>query len=437
MAGICTMTVTTLGGLASEAPKLRGASRDPLSLVEEARVLADTVDQHRVRAEDGSLTWRGPRSPEPGMPYRMVRVDPHLYGGTVGIAVFLAAIAKVAQESRYRDLALEALVPLRRRLMEILDDPERSRTVKIRIGGCFGIGSLLYSFLKIASFLDEPELIREAHGLSALLTPERIAQDDLLDVVFGSAGAILALLALHRVAPEPNRHGLSPLAIAAGCARRLLSHRVSHEGAPRAWVTMPGHPPLTGFSHGAAGISYALLRLYAATGKNELWEAAIEGLAFERSLYFPEHKNWRDMRSPDLRFLVNWCHGAPGIALARIGGLDVADGPEVREEIRAGIEKTLSLHLTLLDHLCCGNFGRAEILLYAHQKLGDCNLLDASVALTQRARERAKANGYFTWLSGAQDPLFDPGFFTGAAGVGYALLRLAYPTTLPCLLVLE
>jgi lantibiotic modifying enzyme len=30
-----------------------------------------------------------------------------------------------------------------------------------------------------------------------------------------------------------------------------------------------------------------------------------------------------------------------------------------------------------------------------------------------------------------------PGFFCGTAGIGYALLRLAYPDSLPCVLLWE
>lgn len=35
------------------------------------------------------------------------------------------------------------------------------------------------------------------------------------------------------------------------------------------------------------------------------------------------------------------------------------------------------------------------------------------------------------------DGVFDPRFFTGFSGVGYALLRLVSPDTLPCILALE
>ena len=41
-----------------------------------------------------------------------------------------------------------------------------------------------------------------------------------------------------------------------------------------------------------------------------------------------------------------------------------------------------------------------------------------------------------TWRTTMSPDLFDPTFFTGAAGIGYVLLRLADPS-LPCVLALD
>ncbi|HEX9944662.1 MAG TPA: lanthionine synthetase LanC family protein [Thermoanaerobaculia bacterium] len=123
------------------------------------------------------------------------------------------------------------------------------------IGGLIGTGSMIYSLLRIGEWLGQPDLAQEAHDLTVLITPERIAQDGQVRIQTGSAGTILALLALHSYHPGPNRDGRTPLAIAAECAAHLLSQRTFYEGRPRAWQLSPGKPPLMGFAYGAAGIA--------------------------------------------------------------------------------------------------------------------------------------------------------------------------------------
>lgn|GEM_PF-7094356 len=93
---------------------------------------------------------------------------------------------------------------------------------------------------------------------------------------------MLVLLALEEVEAGENPAGRSPLDLARSCARHLLATRTRRdsprdgavpdggqvggqhrsERSPRAWVTIKDLPHMSGFSHGAAGIAYALSRLY-------------------------------------------------------------------------------------------------------------------------------------------------------------------------------
>ena len=73
---------------------------------------------------------------------------------------------------------------------------------------------------------------------------------------------------------------------------------------------------------------------------------AESAIAYERSTFVAEEANWPDYRtgaeeriSPDPRFMVAWCHGAPGIGLARIDSLQHMDDRETREEIQIALSK--------------------------------------------------------------------------------------------------
>jgi lantibiotic modifying enzyme len=181
-----------------------------------------------------------------------------------------------------------------------------------------------------------------------------------------------------------------------------------------------------------------LLRLYERTGDRELWDAAQEGLAYERSVYAPRHENWPDFRWPQQRFAMAWCHGAPGIGLARAAALPVSDDAHTRQEIAVAFEQTarVARGLAPVDHLCCGNAGLLDILLCGARTLRDPALLGQAGDLAARLVARAAGGGQFRLLSGGDD-FFVASLFQGAAGVGYALLRLAAPETLPSVLLIE
>ncbi len=296
-----------------------------------------------------------------------------------------------------------------------------------------GLGAFAYAFHRIGVWIGEPGLVSESQDLLSLFTADRIVADRFLDVVGGSAGGLLSLLAI-----TPAADGKSTAALAAvGCGRRLVSTLLWNDRRPAGWRTLPGCPPLGGFSHGAAGICYSLFRLYERTRDKAFWDAARGGLVFERSLYDPAERNWLDLRSPGAGFSVRWCHGAPGVALGRIAALHILNTAEIHGEIREALQTTRAAALDDLDHICCGNMGRVEILLYASQKLGRPELLETVYSLAAKVLRRARSRGRFGWIQDPTVDVFDPAFFTGAAGVGYTLLRLAKPDALPCLLLLE
>ncbi len=410
-----------------------------MSFAEEALAAAEGLGEQiwecRVRDRDDQIAWLRPGSEARGEAVSLVtRADPFLYDGTAGIALFLAALAHVTGDETWRGRSLQALLPVRRMLARITAGADRAaRLGRLGIGGLIGLGSLFYSFLRIGRLSDEPLLLDEAQGLAAMMTPERIRADSACDILYGSAGAILALLALSREA------GGGPWLEAAGdCARNLLDRRESFEGGPRTWRSLPGLPPLGGFSHGAAGISYALLRLLAQTGGPGLLGGAEEGLAFERTLYSPKGEGWRDAKSTEAaRYSAGWCLGAAGEVIARLPARELLAAPEIEEELALGLEITRSAPPETVDHLCCGTMGRAESLLFASEALGDEALGQAAEELARSVLARRDAAGSFRWRKEMSSDLFDPTFFTGASGVGYTLLRLAAPRRLPCVLALD
>ena len=123
----------------------------------------------------------------------------------------------------------------------------------------------------------------------------RLDDDRSFDVVDGAAGCIGSLLALHAVAPAA-----ATLDLATRCGDHLLGHARSMPHGI-GWIPERADTPLAGFAHGAAGIAWALLKLAAATGERRFRTAALEAIAYERSLFSPEAQNWPDLRAVERR----------------------------------------------------------------------------------------------------------------------------------------
>ena len=368
-----------------------------------------------------------------------------LYGESPGLALFWAAMARSFPEerARYAERSLAKLRATRHRISEWLVEPTRMDAAGTRLGVC-GLGGALYALTCAGVLLREEDLLREACAASVLFTPERISRDRRFDFVDGCAGAILALLALDRSLELQGRAHEGLLEAAIRCARHLLGAQSGAPGEPRGWE-VDGGRLFCGFAHGAAGILHALLGVYERTGDPACLQAARDAMAFEDGLYRPGIGNWvpYSISGEEGWPTVAWCWGAPGIALGRIASLEVFDHPEVREDIRRGLETTLAQPQTLEDHVCCGNLGRAQILAYSARALAGTSvmpdpgaLLTAADRLVHGVLRRAKGRGGFR-LSASPDEPFQPFFFKGAAGIGYAFLDLAEPGRLPLPLLLE
>jgi type 2 lantibiotic biosynthesis protein LanM len=405
---------------------------DPTEWLTEAQILGERIRLYARRTSNGEVVWldpEGPASPN-GRP---ALLGPHLYSGSAGVALFFAALEHVVGEGRDIDLVLGTVALLRRQIAR-LADTTASGPRKLKLGGLIGLGSYIYVFLRIARWLDQPQLTTAACEVAALITPERIAADEGLDVMYGSAGAIMALLLLDREAPETE--DLLPIERAVTCGEHLLRRRLASAGEPGAWPAN-GRSPLCGFAHGAAGIAAALARLADRTGREDFLHAAREGLEFERRHYDSGQKNWRLLHDPLPSFSAAWCAGASGIALGRLCMPPGTRDNEAEAELELGLATTANDAESPFDYLCCGDMGRVDVLLEAARRLSDNELRRSAWNLAGQTLARARTrDGCYRWPP-SENAIIPPSFFTGASGVGYGLLRLAAIRELPCVLCLE
>jgi len=354
----------------------------------------------------------------------------HLYDGSLGPAVFLAAAAVVSGEDRWRrcarDFAGGASAAVAR---GIVDDDA--------IGVGSGIGSMVYGLTIIGALLGDATSIDLARMAARSIAPHRIARDTALDVISGAAGAILGLLAFYKVSHDPDI-----LDLATACGDRLLQTAISGDQG-LSWRAPDGRV-YTGFAHGVAGIAYALGRLFDVTGERRFGRASADGYRYVASRYLDTAQNWPVLGEPIEGVpglgpsMTAWCHGAPGVTLAiSLGSADTVYA-KLLDQLEPSLKTTALASPHMADHLCCGNMGRCESLFTTGRRLMRREAVEGSRRLARVVIARARKAGHFCLAAnGFEYRIFDPGFFRGVSGIGYTLLRLAAPSSLPSVAAFE
>ncbi len=226
---------------------------------------------------------RDPSAPAPWTSFGLtgegvaeVDVDGDLYHGSAGIALFLAYLDGLVPRPEFRRAAERAL------------EHAVARTDRRRPGAFQGAGGLIYLLTHLHQLWQDRGLLELAVRLSHEL-PGPIDADTHFDVLSGSAGLIPVLLGLGR---QTEGQGLEH---ARRCADLLLRHAVA-DGDTLSWpLADPGEATanLTGFSHGAGGIGWALIQLGAATVDEPI-------LHRRRAGGFPRTRHGSSTRPPGL-----------------------------------------------------------------------------------------------------------------------------------------
>ena len=362
---------------------------------------------------------------------------PVLYDGTAGMGLFLARLHAATGERPFRTAARGAL-------RQAIGAKDRV-AAELRIALHAGWTGMAWALAEAGDALGEEEWTAESARMAEALRtvdPHPLA----VDVISGSAGAIPVLLELAR------RHGDDALRENAVRHGEFLLDGARRGGDGWSWHTMdaPVRAPLTGYSHGVAGVALALLELAAATGDARFREAADEGFRYEARCFLPEQGNWPDYRlfgdpaaaaAQPVSCAVAWCHGAPGIGLSRLRAW-VLTGDAAR---RAEAEAALATTARTLDaavaagagfgfSLCHGDAGNAELPLLAARVLGDPSQAERAARVGRMGIERYGATGA-PWPCGVPGGGETPNLMLGLAGIGWFYLRLHDPSTPSVLLI--
>ncbi len=401
----------------------RGVERarpSPALLVRHACVLGDEILQSAYGEGEGR-SWLGLTSS--GEKHQVIGPLPlDLYGGRVGIALFLAQLGATSGEQRFTSAAQELI---RGSLALAEARPERFSGA----GAFTGLGGLVYALTFLSRLWSDLALLQQAERWLQALQPSFAGGG--FDLIGGCGGT----LAVATVLDEAGSTSLSRDAMDRCIAH--LSANAQSDGDGAYWKMEMG--AMSGFAHGVGGTAWALAR--AALRRHDLaaLQLAHRAMRFEHGLYDSARQNWLiTVKEATGRTFdddcVRWCWGAAGVALSRLPLLAVFDDAFLREDVERAAATTLHRGFGESHSLCHGDLGNYDILLQCSQALQDPRLLGLANAALAESLEREGAGG---WQPGNVLSIPTAGLFTGSAGIGYGLLRAADPAHVPSLLSLQ
>ncbi|MFD2421828.1 type 2 lanthipeptide synthetase LanM family protein [Amycolatopsis pigmentata] len=370
------------------------ARADPEYLLAAASTIADEVMGRAARG-GGRGNWVG-LEPADGRHWALLPMGAGLGYGYIGVALFLAELAKLTGLARGREIAREAVSAVPGLLDMLGHRPELAATAGH--GGFLGLGGVCYGLARLASLLDDQDL----HGwlATAVDVLAGLPDDGRYGVSGGLAGDLAALIAVAEETGLPAARRLTR-----AIADRLVA-------AERSGTGRDGEP--AGFAHGSTGIGWALMR-YAEMGAGEPY-AAVGRAALRRGRKEVEKASAESNRD------YGWCSGLSGTIAADLIDGDTAD-------IRVLLDRAPRGDLSL-RHGELGVLEPLTMLAAAGEETAAAGCAWRAGFVLAALRDRGAC-------CGTPDSVPTPNLLSGLAGIGYGLLRLGFPKTVPSVLFLE
>ena len=371
----------------------------------------------------------------PADPRAPQRVSPDLYNGMAGVVLFYLELHNATGNADALKMARGGADYL---LASLPDEPgNRPMGLYTGVAGTAIVLSHAFHATKDERYRVG---IRKALALisrSAMKTGQGVEWNDSTDIISGSAGIGLALLALRDEARDFDTNELANLA-----GNRLIERSQLVGTDQRTWLISPQNPRnYPNFSHGTAGVSYFLTRLSATSRYQGHLDAALAGEKYLQSITTGVPNGGRmiyhSAPGNEQIFYLSWCHGPAGTARLYRALAAISHNPEWDrrvDELALGIQqmKVPERSPGFWNNVsqCCGNCGVSEFFLGLHRRSQDPRHLAYAEEIGHDTLKRGTAEGDGTkWVQAEHRVrpellVAQTGLMQGAAGVGLAMLHL-------------
>ncbi|WP_019775339.1 DUF4135 domain-containing protein [Streptococcus sobrinus] len=307
--------------------------------------------------------WIGPMSKEDDgiASYQVMDFPNRIYMGNIGILHVLLTISNSNNYGEYIDKLIK----------DIEEDVEvilQCQKGDLEVSAYNGIASFLRYYNDLYKFgrIDSEEFYSRVTMLIEQID-QNIDSDKSLDILDGTAGAALSIIASNEIFDNQRLRTLS-ISVLGKCYKHLINSVVTDGDKIYFPQKENRREYMTGFSHGSSGILMALYKVGKFIGIDSS-DFIYKVLQTERELYNSKDRVWyRGNKSQESSWA--WCHGVPGILLSRVdlyldGYRDEKIEDELRELYEITIEKSLGFNLTY----CHGDFGNILICKYVQSIL--------------------------------------------------------------------
>lgn len=363
-----------------------------------------------VVLERDDVGWIKLYSEENGY-WRLQPAGTDLYDGIGGIVVFLSYMIEkgLLRDKRIYERAVQ-------KLFYCTDEGKHKN--REMTGLMIGGGSVAYTYLLLYRITGELRFWKYAVKQASEL--ESIYQrDQHFDLLSGNAGAIFILAEMYRQSGEEK---WLRLAIRIG---DWLWEKAERQSGGFGWKTKADVEALAGMAHGNSGFIMAYASLLKCTGDQKYVEMIDQLLKYENSLYSEQYGNWRDNRYPNQEIYSNaWCHGAPGILLARLKliSLPEYDGnPDVHSDIEKASTALFAHSFRKGLCLCHGMAGNYRIMREYEKRCG-VNVEQKQIMMRMRG---SIISGVLEWGMILPQEKYAPGMMAGLAGIGCVLADIS------------
>ncbi|MFL6075217.1 MAG: type 2 lanthipeptide synthetase LanM family protein [Mycobacteriales bacterium] len=376
-------------------PPLPGSAAEPGRLLAAACAIGDQLVARGLTGPD-RVNWLGLELVDEGQ-WLVLPLGAGLANGYLGVALFLAQLADLTGVPRYAEVALRAVRPVPWTCESIAGHAEL--VAAVGCGAYDGFGGIAYALARLATLLADEDT-RQWTALAVRLAEKAAAGPAAAHVAAGTAGCLAAMTAVHQESGLP-----AAAELARSCGDRLAALAERTGGGCDL--------PAGGFTRGSAGVGWALARYAAAGGGDRCARAASTVLDHARIGLTPGSGD-------------SWCAGTAGLAAAQAGLAGASVEWAVKRLAGRPVLRDLSL--------CHGELGIAEALVELAARRPDSS---AARARRRRGGLVLDAIGRYGASCGTPGGVPTPGLLSGLAGIGYGLLRLAFPERVPSVLLLE
>jgi type 2 lantibiotic biosynthesis protein LanM len=380
------------------------------SLGQAKKILDELIE--RAIVEKNYITWPSVKTqPDYSVALDFTNLD--LYSGASGIGLTFLYASEIYRNEQYKNIAHQVLNIL-------LEAIEKNTLTLSTIGAYSGLSGIVYTlscfYYKLPSLKIQKALMKVLTKIETL-----IENDQQLDIIEGCAGFIAVLIYAKPLIEKNNFN-------------RLLKKCVEHllKLYPEPSVLTPfqkknGYSQaLLGFSHGVAGIAWALnhANVYLKRTDVSLWVQ--EALIYEDQYFNKIKNNWPNFIKKSPSYQTAWCHGAPGIGLSRLT-------MNLPDKMLSAEKNTLKNGFSGNMCVCHGSLGNLEFLHQLKNKIPSKKRKTNYLKAWSNTISQIEQNGLTLQVPST---LFLPGLMLGNAGIAYQLMRLVSPEKVPSILMM-